>query len=111
MPLLLLLLPLPLAPFVATFGLIVVNLFNIDGAIFVVDFTVVLLVGISVLISVDVAAVNVTVAAGDGIVVGVVFVVVVDAIFAAVVDGSGSIVLVLLTNFDTLGITAFDVTF
>lgn len=100
------LLLLPLAPFVATFGLIVVNLFNIDGAVFDVDFTVVLLVGISVLVSVAVGAVNRIVAAGDDIVV-----VVDDAIFAADVDGSGSIVLVLLTNFDTLGTTAFDVRF
>lgn len=104
MPLLLLLLLLPLAPFVATFGLIVVNLFTIDGAVFVVDFTVVLLVGISVLAStVARAARNVT---GDGIVV----VIVDDAIFAAV---SGTTVLVLFTSFDTFGMgtTAFDVIF
>lgn len=106
MPLPLLLLLLPLALFVATFGLIVVNLFNIDGAVFVVDFTVVLLVGISVLAStVARAALNVT---GDGAVV----VIVDDAIFAAV---SGNTVLLVwfTSSFDTFGIgtTAFDVTF
>lgn len=108
MPLLLL----PLAPFVATFGLFVVNiLYNIGGAIFVVDFTVVLLVGISVLGSDAAVALNVT---GDGIVV----VTVDDAIFDAVADddddgGSGTTVLVLFTSFDTFGMgtTAFDVTF
>lgn len=105
----LLLLLLPLAPFVATFGLIVVNLFNIDGAIFVVNFTVVLLVvGISVLVSVNNDGVD-----GVNVTVGIVVVVAVAgavAIFDAVVvaDG-GSNVLVLFT--DTLGITAFDVTF
>lgn len=103
----LLLLLLPLAPFVAaTFGLIVVNLFSIDGGIFVVNFTVVLL-GISVLASVTDGGdgVNVTV----GIVVDAVATF--DAAAAAAVAGSS--LLVLFTSFDTLciGITAFDVTF
>lgn len=103
--LLLLLLLLPLAPFVAaTFGLIVVNLFNIDGRIFVVNFTVVLLV-ISVLVSVT--------DGGDGVNVTVGIVVDAVAIFDAVAAVTGNTLPVLFTNFDTLciGITAFDVTF
>lgn len=75
----------------ATFGLIVDNRFNIDGAILVVAFMVDGFVGISVLV---------------GVVVIVVVVVVVG------VNG-GSTKFVLLTDFDRfgIGITAFDVTF
>lgn len=79
----------------ATFGLIVDNRFNIDGAIFVVALMVDGFVGISVLLT------NLV-----GVVVIVVVVVVVG------VNG-GSTKFVLLTDFDRfgIGITAFDVTF
>lgn len=89
---------LPLALFVATFGLIVDNLFNIDDAIFAGGFTVVVLVGISVRIVVV------------GVIVGV------GRVVVGCCSSSNNVVLLplLLTiAFDTLGIglTAFDVTF
>ena len=88
---------LPLALFVATFGLIVDNLFNIDDAIFAGGFTVVVLVGISVL-----TVVVVVVIVGVGrVVVGC--------------SSSNNVVLLPLLSivFDRFGIglTAFDVTF
>lgn len=78
--------PFVLALIVATFGLIVDNLLNIDGAILVVGLNVVVLVADSVLTVCSLAVV---------VVVGV---------------NSG---ILLLTDCDTIGIgkTAFDVTF
>lgn len=78
----------------ATFGLIVDNRFNIDGAIFVVAFMVDGFVGISVLLT------------------NLVGVVVIVVVVVVGVNG-GSTKFVLLTDFDRfgIGITAFDVTF
>lgn len=78
----------------ATFGLIVDNRFNIDGAIFVVAFMVDGFVGISVLLT------------------NLLGVVVIVVVVVVGVNG-GSTKFVLLTDFDRfgIGITAFDVTF